>query len=153
MMKRAAAAAAAMFVGLTALTGAAATTGSATAVDAKEQHSKKLVLRELASQDLSRRTFAGADKVKSAASGELVGYDSYTGKYYPRKQKAVLQVALALKGGIIVARVSATFTSDSPPPINGRILKGTGKYKGIDGTVSGRLTESDRVPITLNYRL
>jgi len=152
-VKRVAAAAAAMVVGLTALSGAAATSGSAAAGDAKVQHHKKLVLRETASRDLSRRTFAGTDKVKSASSRELVGFDSYTGRFYPHKQKAVLQVAFALKGGIIIARVSATFTSDSPPPISGRILKGTGKYKGIDGTVTGRLTDSDKVFITLHYRL
>ncbi len=36
---------------------------------------------------------------------------------------------------------------------DGPILRGTGKYSGIEGTVTGRATEGQRTFYTLHYRL
>jgi len=149
IVKKAVAAAAAVLVTTSVLSGAAVVPGSAT--EDRAVHTKRLVLHETASHNLGKRAFAGTDKIRSRHSHELVGYDSYTGTFYPRKEKAVLDVAMALKGGVIVGRVSLDdFTKYR---FDGRILKGTGKYKGIEGTATGRLTDSKKTYLTLKYHL
>jgi hypothetical protein len=60
----------------------------------------------------------------------------------------VIDVAFALKGGVIVGRVSLT---EDEERFHGRILKGTGKFNGIEGTITGR--EGRNVSVTLHYRL
>lgn len=155
IMKKAVAAAAAALVATSALSGAAAAVpGVATEKERGDAvHTKRFVLHEIASNQLGERTFAGSDKVRSRSSGKLVGFDSYTGKFYPRQDKVVLDVGMALKGGIIVGRVKITdFDSNR---FKGRILKGSGKYAGIEGTVTGRQGGQlgEKTYLTLRYHL
>jgi hypothetical protein len=110
-----------------------------------------LVLRETASHRVGKGAFTGTDTIRSRRSHEIIGYDSFTGKIYPRQEKAVLDVAMSFKGGVIVSRV--TLDDFETNQFDGRILKGTGKYKGIEGTVTGRLTNSTKTYVTLKYRL
>ncbi len=157
MKKSAVAAFAAVaMVGTTGLAGAASVSGAAegpsSTVTAQTQgtQTKRLVVRELSSRGLSRFTFAGAEKVRSRASGEVVGYDTFTGKFFPRQDKAVVRVALGLRNGIIVGRV---VLRGNDSEFEGRILKGFGKYRGIDGTITGRTTNGLRTFVTLRYTL
>jgi hypothetical protein len=101
IVKRPAVAAAAALVATSALSGAAAVPGAATE-KGQTMHTKRLVVREVESQSLGDRTFTGTDRIRSRWSGKVVGYDSYTGKFYQRQEKVVLDMANALKGGIIV---------------------------------------------------
>ena len=115
-------------------------------------HTKRLVVREVESQSLGDRTFTGTDRIRSRWSGKVVGYDSYTGKFYQRQEKVVLDMANALKGGIIVTRV--TIDDFDSNRFDGRILKGTGKYAGIEGTLEGRTSnDPDKMYVTLRYHL
>ena len=145
-MKKSVVAAAAM-VGVSALTGSAVLPGSATTA-APEMRTKRLVLTQSEERNLGRTAFVGSDTVRSESSGEIVGYDAITGKFYPKQEKFVVQLALALKGGIIVGRVSA---KGEVREFDGRILKGSGKYKGIEGTIHGRFSRQ-KVHLTLHYQ-
>lgn len=145
-MKRSAVAAVAL-VGASVLTGSAVVPGSATSA-APEMHTKRLVLGQSKERDVGKFTFVGSDIVRSRASGDVVGFDSITGRFYPKKQRFVVQIGLALKGGIIVGRVSGGESRE----FDGRILKGSGKYSGVQGTIHGRFTR-ERVHLTLRYHL
>ena len=144
----AAAAASAALVATTVLSGAAVMPGAAT--EDRSPHTKRFVLHETGSHSVGERAFAGSDKIRSRHSHEVVGFDSTTGKYFPRMNKSVADLAFALKGGIIVGRLSF---DASDPHFAGRILKGTGNYKGIGGTIEGRLTNSRKTFLTLHYHL
>ena len=113
-------------------------------------HTKRLVLHETASHGVSPRTAVGTDTIRSRRTHEVIGFDSFTGTFYPREDRAVFDVAFAFQRGIITARVTLTF---SDARFNGRILKGTGAFKGVEGTVTGRSTDSPKTFITLHYRL
>ncbi len=64
---------------------------------------KRLVARSTGEHDVGR-TFLGTDKVRSRSTGRVVGFDSFTGRLFPAKERAVVQVAVALKGGVVVFR-------------------------------------------------
>jgi hypothetical protein len=153
--------AAVALVGATALSGAAVLPGTAalprtaTADSSKSDaaavtFTKRFVLHEIRSHGLGRFTFAGADKVMARRSGEVVGFDSFTGRFFPSQNRVVIDVGVALKGGVIVGRVHASGDVDT---FQGPILKGTGKYKDIRGTISGRSASGRRTFVTLVYRL
>jgi hypothetical protein len=145
-MKKIAAAA----VALTTLAGlSSAAVSSSTAAPERAMHTKRFVLNEIASHNLGRYAFAGSDRIRSRGSGEVVGYDSYTGVFDPQAETLRVWVGVALKGGVINVRVN--FTEDNR--FAGKILGGTGRYKGIDGTVTGRGVSSDRTFVTLRYTL
>jgi hypothetical protein len=146
-MKRKTAAAATALVMTAALSGAAAAPG--VAGEDRALHTKRLVLNQISIKQLGHNSLVGADKVRSRATGEVVGYDSLTIKFDAQTDTATVDVALALRGGIIVGRVKAAETSDH---FEGRILTGTGKYKGIEGTITGR-EPTRNVYVTLRYRL
>jgi len=118
------------------------------AADSKAQHVKRLVLHETGGHGLGGNTFVGTDKARSRATNEVVGFDTFTGHFSRATNKVVIHVALALKGGIIVGRV--TFDG-SQPRFDGRILKGTGKFQGVNGTITGRSTNGKKTFVTLRY--
>src|SRR4051794_32419324 len=121
---------------LTAVTALAATSLTAAAVvpaagDTKV-HTKRFVAHKLASHSLGANTFAGADVDRHA--GNLIGYDSFTGHFYPGRQTAKIWFSIALKNGTITAVAVTDFQDPGPSVYAGRIRNGTGKYKGIQGT-------------------
>ena len=128
----------------TALTGASAVS----AVGDEKIHTKRFVSRDIASHSLGPRTFAGAAVDRHA--GHVIGYDSFTGHFYPKQDRATIWGSFALKNGSIavVVHVNTNILTSS-----GRILHGTGKYKGIDGTVTARTAPNngEKTFITLNY--
>jgi hypothetical protein len=111
-------------------------------------HTKRFVLHEVASANLGGNSFAGTDRVKSRATNEAVGFVSYTGTFNRNTDTVRLWAGIALKGGIINARVTLT----EAPPFTGRITGGNGAYQGITGTISGRSTET-KTYLTLHYEL
>jgi hypothetical protein len=144
-MKRSIVAAAAL-VGASALTGAAVLPGSA-APGNGTMHTKRLVLHEIASQQVAEVQFVGSDKIRSARTHQVVGFHAFTGHYYPSKAQTVLQGALALKGGIMLGRV---VVADGATEFTGSITKGSGKYAGVEGTISGHFGESATF-VTVRY--
>ena len=114
-------------------------------------YTRHLVLRETGSHQVGpREASVGTDKARSARTGGVVGFDSFTTRRFHATGTVLIQVAFALKGGIIVGRVKSV---SGQPRFEGPILKGTGKYVGVDGTITGRFGERGRTTVTLRYTL
>jgi hypothetical protein len=147
-MRKSVLAAVALLAG-SALSGAAVLPGTAAAGTDSKAKTMKFVLHEKTSHSVGRYDFAGTDVAKRA--GKVIGYDAITGHYFPATDSVTIDVSVALKGGIITGRVSSD--PDTPNQYNGPILNGTGKYKGIDGTVSAHSPSesSKKTFVTLNY--
>ena len=98
----------------TALIGASAVS----AVGDEKIHTKRFVSRDIASHSLGPRTFAGAAVDRRA--GHVIGYDSFTGHFYPQQDRATIWASYALRNGSIavVVHVNTASTTSS-----GRILK------------------------------
>ena len=111
-------------------------------------HTKRFVSRDIASHSLGEHTFAGAAVDRHA--GHVIGYDSFTGHFYPKQDRATVWATFALKNGSIAVVIHVNTGSSTS---SGRILNGTGKYKGIDGTVTARTAPNngEKTFITLSY--
>jgi hypothetical protein len=143
--------AAAALAGVTALTGASAAPAAAPGVDSREAHTLRWRLTEVASHDVGRTAFVGTDRIRSVRTGEVVGYSSYRGRFFPADNSARLDVAASVKGGILVGRLRGTFDTDGEV-FRGPVLKGTGKFQGAEGTIVGRpVGETGRILITVRY--
>ena len=144
-MNKLALTAAAALTALT-LTGAAVLPAAG---DAKV-YTKRLVSRDLTSHQLGEHTFAGA--AVDRHSGHIIGYDSFTGHFYPKQNRADIWVSFALRGGTISAIVHA---KSSVTVYRGLVLNGTGKYKGARGTITARPgpQNPEKTYITLKYDL
>jgi len=138
---------------LTAVAGlvAAALTGASavSAVGDTKMHTKRLVSHTIAQHSLGDKTFAGTAVDRHA--GNIVGYDTFTGHFYPKQNRGKIWDAIALRNGIISLVVH--FNGTNPNVYTGRIISGTGKYKGIDGTVTARTAphNDSKTYITLTY--
>jgi hypothetical protein len=141
-------AAALLLATVPALAGAGVLQDSATA--GQSTHTKKLILHEQNSHRVGKYDFVGTDRVRSAATHDIVGYDSFTGNFNPDSKRAVIQAAFSFKGGIIVVRAHLV---DDSRKFTGKILHGTGVYAGIEGTVSGREGSHNRTFLTMTYTL
>ncbi len=147
-MKKTLAASAALITVAT-LSGATALPGPATA--GNTVHTTKLVLHETGSHNVGRNSFVGTDKARSARTGKVVGFDTVSGSFNRKTQAVQLDVALALKGGLIVGHVS---TSGSDPRFKGTITSGTGAFEGITGTIRGRSPgDGTKTFVTLRWEL
>lgn len=141
-------AAALLLMTIPALTGAGVLQDSATA--GTSTHTTKLVLHQQSSHRVGKFDFTGTDKAVSAATHDVVGFDSFTGHFDRQTKTAVIQAAFALKGGIILVRVRFV---NNDPAFKGRILGGTGAYQGISGTVTGRDEGHGKNLVTLHWSL
>lgn len=147
-MKKYALAAAAL-AGVTAFTGASAAPATAPVAEDKAATVLRWRLIEKASHQLGQNTFSGIDTIRSVRTGNIVGHDSYTARFFPRTNRVRLQVAAAVKGGILVAAVHGTPTQDV---FQGRVIRGTGKFSGAEGTVIAR-PEGQRNTVLVTIRL
>ena len=154
-MKRSAVAAAALVgvsaLGASVLPGSAASDSTTTSgMQTNAMQTKRWVLRETAANPVGPRSGVSTDVIRSRVTGKIVGYDSGVARFYPRQDRIVWQVAFALKGGIIVARLNVNVTETQH---TGRILSGTGKYRGIEGTMTSRQRDRTHTLVTLHYQL
>jgi hypothetical protein len=143
-MKKLALAAAAT-AAATAITGAAVLPASG---DSK-LYTKHIVAHEKNSHRLGAYSFAGTDVDRH--KGNVVGYDAISGHFYPKQNRVVIWVSFAFKGGNVSGKVHTTTT---PTTYAGRILTGTGKYRGAHGTITAHSPSesSDKTFITLTFR-
>jgi hypothetical protein len=131
--------AAAALAGVTALAGGSALPGSASTDH--DMRTISLVLHTTAAHELGKYTFAATDRATS--DGEFVGYDTIFGRYIPKTNTTRIHVALALEGGIIVAKVADHGAKGNVITYRGRIVCGTGKFEGAHGTVRAHSPASD----------
>lgn len=144
-MKRSAVAAIAL-ASTTALSGAALVPGAATTDST--MHTLKLVAHSTATHSVGKYDFVGADTDRH--NGAVIGYDTFSGHFFVKQNKAILDVAAALKGGIILLHITQDGSSNA---FTGTISGGRGKYVGIKGTVSGYSPSqnSAKTFVTLHY--
>jgi hypothetical protein len=151
------AATSAALVAVSSLSGAAVLSSAATATAPgpapveRATHTKKLLLNETASHDVGKTSFVGTDRIRSASTHEVIGYDSLSGRFNEKTGKVSVHVAVALRGGIMLGKVS--FIADAGPEFAGTITQGSGRYDGVTGTITGRFARHGRTFVTLRYTL
>ena len=120
----------------------------------KAVHTLRWKLNETASHNVGRNNFVGSDTIRSRRTGEIIGYDSTTGSFFPKTSMVRLQVAASVKGGILVGRLSADFSTVADVVVfEGPILKGTGKFKGVEGTITAKSSNGGKKTfVTIRYR-
>ncbi|HKE70946.1 MAG TPA: hypothetical protein VKB55_16920 [Nocardioidaceae bacterium] len=134
----------------TTLTGAAVVPAISPAAGEAKVYTKRLVSRDLATHQLTRNTFTGA--AVDRREGHVVGYESFSIHFHPKQGQADIWDSFALRDGTISAVVHVRSLSDAVH--HGRILNGTGKYRGARGTIAARpAPHSDRTFITLRFHL
>jgi hypothetical protein len=148
-MKKYALAAAAL-AGVTAFTGASAAPATAPVAEDKAVTVLRWRLIEQESRQLGQNAFAGSDTIRSVRTGKIVGYDSYTARFFPGTNNVRLQFAAAVKGGILIAALHGTPTQDV---FNGRVIRGTGKFTGAQGTVVARPEGGTQNRVLVTIRL
>ena len=108
------------------------------------------MLHETASHGIGRNSFGGTDRAMSAATGKIVGFDAITGTFNRKTHVAFIQVALALKGGIILGHVTL---KENEQRFRGPITDGTGVFSGISGRITGRSVGHGKTFVTLHWQL
>jgi hypothetical protein len=135
--------------GLLAITGVAVAPQLGSAAPAKAKtHTLKLNARQTANHNIPPNRFVSADTDRSPATGKVLGYDSITGSFNLTTHKVKIDAAVALKKGIITAHLVGSGDSNT---LDGVITGGTGKYKGIKGTI--HTTGNKVTHITFTYTL
>ena len=145
-MKKQTAAALAL-IAVPALAGAATMQDTATA--GTTTYTRHLVLHQTGTHNLGKYDFAGTDKISDRSTGKFLGYDAITGHFDPKANTARIHAALALKGGLLIARVH-NVTENS---YKGRITGGTGAYQGVTGTLIARDVGHGKTLLNLTYTL
>jgi hypothetical protein len=124
------------------------------AEEAADWRTTRFVSQTLAEKQLGSTGFVGTDEVRKR--GEVIGYNSLTGRYFPARNRIVVRVGIALKGGVIMGRVAAEdVQEDEAIVFRGPILGGSGRYDGIRGRIVARIPAGDtdgRAHVTLRWR-
>lgn len=127
--------------------GAAATTLPASGAAAT--HTVKFTAARIG-HDHQTGKFSFVSSEVERRQGHVIGTDSVTGKFDVKKGVAHLFVAVAWKGGAVIVRGRALQNGD----FAGTVVRGTGKYAGIKGTVVGHsVPHSNKTRITVTYTL
>jgi hypothetical protein len=150
-MNRTAMAAAAL-AGVTLLTGASVGSPAAPSPEAKTAHVLKWKWHLLAGHQLGlSQSVVETEVIRSRRTNKIIGYTSHSLRF-GNTHGTQIQAAAAVRGGIIVGRLHA------PAGVNvltGRVVSGTGKFKGITGTWTFRQTRKDPatalVTVRVNY--
>ena len=103
---------------------------------------------------VGRYRFVGTDEVRK--DGEVIGYNALTGRYFPSRDRVVIRVGVALRGGVIMGRVAADAPREGEATVfRGPVLGGSGRYEGIRGRIVARIPADDtegRAHVTLRWR-
>jgi hypothetical protein len=150
-MNKLATTAVAAAVMLTGLAGASTSWNAvgATAPD-RSQHVKRLVNHSIEFHSLRGNHTIGVDRLRSVATHEIAGYDNFASDFNPRTDRVRFWLAISLKGGLIDSYFDAHSGVTS---FTGRITHGSGRFRGIEGTVHVRISDSGRTVYTLRYAL
>jgi hypothetical protein len=122
----------------------AAVTSLDSASATSQKHSETFMVVQKATHQYGANKFGGLDVNK--AGGKVIGFDAITGTYVPAQQKLIITAAFSRAGGLIYAKA----TSTSSGAISGKVTGGTGKYKGVSGTLEGQMGDT-RSRLTLTY--
>ena len=95
------------------------------------------------------KTATGKAETDFGQAGQLIGFDVLYVEFNPKTHTAWGDVALDLGGGFLYGALTPT-----PGPVtHGKVTGGTGKFKGVTGTITGRnLNKSGtRTAVTITY--
>ena len=120
---------------------------SAPASGAPDVHVRKFIAKQIYQHRLGERGFVSSEVERH--NGRVIGTDSLTGRFNLKTGVARFYVAVAWKGGALIIRGHATETT----PFVGRIVRGTGKYTGAEGTVTTRDLAHNRTAVKVTYTL
>jgi hypothetical protein len=138
-----------LLAAVTAVSGATSYAMMGSASAAPKVQVLRLISHSTAEHQTGKTTFAGAGTDRRLSDRKIIGYDVVSGRFHPQAGKATIDVAAALKGGIIYIHLTQDASSNS---FTGTITGGTGKYKGIVGTVTGHSKgQSPNTFVTLRY--
>lgn len=152
-MKKFATTAVAAAVMLTGLAGASTSSDAVGPTAAKRsQHVKRLLVQDVEAHPLSDNHPAGVDRLRSLRTHKIVGYESFSGVFNPKNDRLRFWLADALEGGLVVSYFDLN-TEKTGNTFTGRITHGTGRYRGIEGTIHVRNSDSGRTVYTLRYTL
>lgn len=109
-------------------------------------HTIKFTAVKLKQANVSKTAFAESEK--DVKNGKIIGFDVIRGSFNPTTHSASGNAAVALKGGDIYA----TLRFSNGPTTTGQVTGGTGKYKGITGTITGQSHAHGRTSVTITYQ-
>jgi hypothetical protein len=136
------------------LTGVAGSSTSSSAIGAsapdRSQHVTRLVLHPIESHSPRKDRFLGVDRLRFLATHEIAGYDNFAGVFNPRNERLRFWLDISLNGGLID---SFFHVDPEATRFSGRITHGSGRFRGIEGTVHVRHSASGRTVYTLRYSL
>jgi glutamate synthase domain-containing protein 3 len=110
-------------------------------------HHRSFIAKQISEHQLGQRDFVAAEVERH--DGRVIGTDALTGHFDFKTGTARIYVAVAWKGGALIIRGHATETA----PFVGRIVRGTGKYAGAQGTVTTRDLAHNRTAVKVAYTL
>jgi hypothetical protein len=121
----------------------------ASADAAKAPVTLKFTTHSLVDHRVGKVYFAGTEVVKK--HGKVIGYDTLSGKFNPSTNAVTIQVAVALKGGILLVALDPTKTTTYV----GTVVGGAGKFAGATGTINAHSPSenSDITHVTIHYSL
>ena len=111
-------------------------------------HTLKFIAVTQNSADFSK-TATGKAETDFSQAGKLIGFDVLYVAFNPRAHTAWGDVALDLDGGFLYGALTPT-----PGPVtHGVVTGGTGRFKDVTGTITGRsLNKSGtRTAVTITY--
>ena len=152
--KRTTAAGAAVLLGLSTLGGAASLSQASATSAPGDWHVQRFTSTSLKETQMGQNGFVGTEVVR--ANGKVIGYNALSGRYLPKRNRILVRVGVALRGGVILGRVAANEPAEGEDiRFRGPILGGSGFYEGISGRIVAVIRAEDpegRARVTLRWR-
>jgi hypothetical protein len=129
--------------------GSLATAGAGIGVAATASaptHTLRFTAVQISSKNLSQTKFVNVDKDRS--HGKFIGNDVLQGRFNNTTHTAKIGVAAAFRGGFIYGNFISNEQGDLS---QGKVTGGTGKYKGVKGTITGHAITSTKEAVTITY--
>lgn len=129
---------------------ASTTAGTASASGSAKSHTLTFTSHELGSTNAGKGGHLLIESDRAVSSGHTIGYTANTCAFDFTTHQAHCYVSLARPKGQM--RFKATINADTGT-IAGKVVGGTGVYKGITGTVTGSPSSNPDVPeITVHWK-
>ena len=155
-MRKLATTAAATALALTSLAGASAVSHAADAparhatTAARTQHVMRLLIHGLDSQQVGDHRNVGVDRLRSFKTRKVVGYDNFASVFNPKTDHLRFWLSISLDGGLI----DSVFSTHVPTThLTGPITHGSGKFRGIRGTIEVKFRPKAPNVYVLRYTL
>ena len=135
-------------IGATAFIGAGAVVLPALGSTDSTTHTLRFTAIAQKSANFSKTSF-GQDEIDRNKDGKIIGFDVIYGTFDPMTNTAKGRVALSTRGGLLYGSLKF---SDGPIT-TGRVTGGTGRFKGVTGTIYGKSLNKagTRTAVVIHY--